>query len=185
MAVSNARASAAADPGERVLVITRVFDAPRELIWKLWTDPAHAKHWMGPRGFTATHFEQDPRPGGAWRGCLRQADDSRELWQGGVFREIVEPERLVYTFAWDREDGSRARPAGMAQQDHARPPRHRRQGIDGFRCSTRSRRWGDERLLRDPRGRQPGGGGTRFPCVGRERGGSDADRTNLFCSAVR
>ena len=107
MAVSNARASAAADPGERVLVITRVFDAPRELIWKLWTDPAHAKHWMGPRGFTATHFEQDPRPGGAWRGCLRQDDDSRELWQGGVFREIVEAERLVYTFAWDREDGSR------------------------------------------------------------------------------
>ena len=107
MAVSNARASAAADPGERVLVITRVFDAPRELIWKLWTDPAHAKHWMGPRGFTAIHFEQDPRPGGAWRGCLRQDDGSRELWQGGTFREIVEPERLVYTFAWDREDGSR------------------------------------------------------------------------------
>ena len=108
MAVSNARASAAVmESEERVLVITRVFDAPRELIWKLWTDPAHAKHWMGPRGFTATHFEQDPRPGGAWRGCLRQDDDGRELWQGGVFREIVEPERLVYTFAWDGENGRR------------------------------------------------------------------------------
>src|SRR5260370_40967350 len=108
MAGSNASASAAVmDPEERVLVITRVFDAPRELIWKLWTDPAHAKHWMGPRGFTAIHFEQDPRPGGAWRGRLRQDDGSRELWQGGGFRESVEPERLVYTFAWDREDGSR------------------------------------------------------------------------------
>jgi uncharacterized protein YndB with AHSA1/START domain len=107
MAVSNARASAAADPAERVLVITRVFDAPRELVFKLWADPAHAKHWMGPRGFTATHIEQDPRPGGAWRLCLRADDGSRELWQGGVFREIVEPERLVYSFAWDGEDGRR------------------------------------------------------------------------------
>jgi uncharacterized protein YndB with AHSA1/START domain len=107
MAVSNARASAAADPAERVLVITRIFDAPRELVWKLWTDPAHARHWMGPRGFTATDFEQDPRPGGAWRLCLRADDGGRELWQGGVLREIVEPERLVYTFAWDGEDGRR------------------------------------------------------------------------------
>jgi len=107
MAVSNASASATTDAAERVLVITRVFDAPRELVFELWTNPAHAKHWMGPRGFTATHFEQDPRPGGAWRACLREDDSGRELWQGGVFREIVEPERLVYTFAWDRENGSR------------------------------------------------------------------------------
>ena len=70
MAASNASADAGADAAERVLVITRVFDAPRELVFKLWTDPAHARHWMGPRGFTATHFEQDPRPGGAWRACV-------------------------------------------------------------------------------------------------------------------
>jgi uncharacterized protein YndB with AHSA1/START domain len=107
MAVSNASASATTDAAERALVITRVFDAPRALVFKLWTDPAHAKHWMGPRGFTATHFEQDPRPGGTWRACLREDDSGRELWQGGVVREIVEPERLVYTFAWDRENGSR------------------------------------------------------------------------------
>jgi uncharacterized protein YndB with AHSA1/START domain len=110
MTASTARARAPApvmEPEERVLVITRTFDAPRELVWKVWTDPSHARHWMGPRGFTATHFEQDARPGGKWRGCLRGDDGSRELWQGGVFREIVEPERIVYTFAWDREDGSR------------------------------------------------------------------------------
>ena len=107
MPASNANLRRDADAAERVLTITRVFDAPRELVFKLWTDPAHAKHWMGPRGFTATHFEQESRPGGSWRLCLREDDSGRELWQGGVVREIAAPARLVYTFAWDREDGSR------------------------------------------------------------------------------
>ena len=91
------------------LVIERTFDAPRELVWKVWTDPALAKEWAGPRGFNATHFEQDARVGGKWRLCLHadafDAGDGvpreRNLWQGGVFKEIVEPERVVYTFAWD------------------------------------------------------------------------------------
>lgn len=87
------------------LVITRVFDAPRELLFALWTDPAHVVRWMGPRGFTVTHLEQDPRPGGAWRLCLSQDDGSRHLWRGGINKEIVEPERLVFTFAWEDADG--------------------------------------------------------------------------------
>src|SRR5262245_29083774 len=99
--------SRAADAAERVLVIERVFDAPRELVFKLWTDPAHVKRWMGPRGFTAVHFEHEARPGGRWRGCLRPDGGGRDLWHGGVVREIVPPQRLVYSFAWDREDGSR------------------------------------------------------------------------------
>ena len=107
MPASNANLRRDADAAERVLTITRVFDAPRELVFKLWTDPAHAKHWMGPRGFTATHFEQESRPGGSWRACLREDASGRELWQGGAVREIVPPARLVYTFAWDRDDGSR------------------------------------------------------------------------------
>jgi uncharacterized protein YndB with AHSA1/START domain len=90
---------------DRELVITRLFDAPRSVVFKAWTDQAQTKNWMGPRGFTAAHQEQDLRPGGAWRTCLRSADG--DLWQGGVFREIVEPERLVFTFAWDGEDGVR------------------------------------------------------------------------------
>ena len=90
---------------DRVLVITRIFDAPPRLVFKAWTDPARAAQWMGPRGFTATHFEQDPRPGGAWRACLRRDATGEELWQGGVLRESVAPERLVYTFAWDDPDG--------------------------------------------------------------------------------
>lgn len=91
------------------LVIDRVFDAPRELVWAVWTGPALAAEWMGPRGFVATHFEQDARPGGKWRLCLHSdgfdAGDGkmleRNLWQGGVFHEIVPQERVVYTFAWD------------------------------------------------------------------------------------
>jgi uncharacterized protein YndB with AHSA1/START domain len=101
------RASAASEPAERELVITRVIDAPRELVFKAWTDPVHTKHWMGPRGFTATHLEQDLRPGGAWRTCLRPDDGGRDLWQDGIYREVVEPERLVFTFAWDGENGQR------------------------------------------------------------------------------
>ena len=94
-------------PTERVLAITRVFDAPRSLVFKCWTDPAHGTRWSGPRGFTATHIEGDLRPGGAWRACLRRDGTGEELWQGGVYREVVEPERLVFTFAWDDENGRR------------------------------------------------------------------------------
>jgi uncharacterized protein YndB with AHSA1/START domain len=93
-------------PSEPVLVITRVFDAPRSLVFRLWTDPKHARHWMGPRGFTATHVEGEGRPGGRWRLCLRRDDTGEELWQGGVYREFVEPERQVFTFAWEDEHGN-------------------------------------------------------------------------------
>jgi uncharacterized protein YndB with AHSA1/START domain len=87
------------------LVIIRVFDAPRELVFKAWTDPRQSAQWMGPRGFTACHQEIDLRPGGAWRACLRPDDGGQDLWQGGAYREVVEPERLVFTFAWDGDDG--------------------------------------------------------------------------------
>jgi len=85
------------------LTITRVFDAPRELVFKAWTDPSHVMMWWGPRDYPATHVEMDVRPGGAWRKCLRSIETGRELWNGGVFREVVAPERLVFTFAWEEE----------------------------------------------------------------------------------
>jgi uncharacterized protein YndB with AHSA1/START domain len=88
---------------ERELAITRVFDAPRSVVFRAWTDPRQIMSWWGPRDYPATHLEMDLRPGGAWRGCLRSKEDGRELWQRGVFREVVEPDRLVFTFAWDEE----------------------------------------------------------------------------------
>jgi uncharacterized protein YndB with AHSA1/START domain len=91
---------------ERELVITRVFDAPRDVVFKAWTDPRQAMSWWGPRDYPATHLEMDVRPGGAWRGCLRATQSGKELWQRGVFREVIAPERLVFTFVWE-EAGER------------------------------------------------------------------------------
>lgn len=91
------------------LNITRIFNAPRELVFEAFTNPEHLKQWTGPRAFTSTHYESDLRPGGKWRACIRQhtecngRTDLGELWQGGVFKEIVPPERLVYTFAWEHQ----------------------------------------------------------------------------------
>jgi uncharacterized protein YndB with AHSA1/START domain len=94
-------------PPDRVLIIERVFDAPPSVVFNAFTDPKQSEQWWGPRGYTATHVEMDVRPGGAWRSCLRSADRGEELWQGGIYREVVEPERLVFTFAWDDENGRR------------------------------------------------------------------------------
>jgi uncharacterized protein YndB with AHSA1/START domain len=90
-------------PIDRVLTITRVFDAPREVVWKAWTDPRHLMSWWGPRAHPAETVEADVRVGGRWRHCLRAVEDGSELRHGGVFREVVPPERLVFTFAWEQE----------------------------------------------------------------------------------
>ena len=83
------------------LTIVRTFDAPRALVFEMWTNPEYTLRWMGPRDYPATLFEQDVRVGGNWRGCLSAADDpDRKLWQGGRYLEIVPPEKLVFTFAW-------------------------------------------------------------------------------------
>ena len=90
--------SATADPP---LIITRVFAAPRALVFRAWTDPRHAVRWWGPEHHPAVRLEMDARPGGAWRGCLRSSDTGEEIWQHGMFREVTEPERLCFTFIWD------------------------------------------------------------------------------------
>jgi uncharacterized protein YndB with AHSA1/START domain len=90
-------------PKDRELVITRLFNAPRELVFKAWTDPKLAMRWWGPRWHPATHIDMDVRPGGTWRNCLTSKEDGSELWHHGVFREVVPPERLVFTFVWEEE----------------------------------------------------------------------------------
>ncbi len=82
---------------EPELVITRVFDAPRELVFECWTEPEHLQHWQGaPRGFTVTSYESDIRPGGFFRICMR-SPEGVDSWLEGGYREIVKPERLVFT----------------------------------------------------------------------------------------
>jgi uncharacterized protein YndB with AHSA1/START domain len=92
--------------GHRDLVLTRLINAPRELVFAAFTEAKHIRQWWGPRDFPATHVELDARVGGRWRHCLTSPTDGRELWQHGVFREIAPPSRLVFTFVWE-EQGER------------------------------------------------------------------------------
>ncbi len=76
------------------LLITREFNAPRDLVWSVWTDPKHAMQWWGPRGFTTPLYESDLRPGGTVRVHMR-APDGTIYPSVGTFEEVVAPERLV------------------------------------------------------------------------------------------
>jgi uncharacterized protein YndB with AHSA1/START domain len=80
---------------ERTIVITRVFDAPRELVFKAWTDPKHVAQWWGPKGFENTTCEMNLRVGGSFRLWMRGPDGTMYPCEG-VFREVVVPERIVY-----------------------------------------------------------------------------------------
>jgi len=84
-----------ADASDREIAASRLFDAPRELVWKLWTDPHHVAQWWGPRGFTNTVHEMNVRPGGVFRFHMH-GPDGRNYRNEIVYREVVEPERLVY-----------------------------------------------------------------------------------------
>lgn len=89
---------------EEQLVLTRVFDAPRELVFRAWTEAEHLAEWWGPEGFTNPVCESDPRPGGEWLICMR-APDGTDYWCGGVYREFDPPERFVATDCFLNEDG--------------------------------------------------------------------------------
>ena len=85
----------ASDTADREIATTRVFDAPRELVWKMWTDPVHLAQWWGPVGFTTTVQEMNVRTGGEWRLVMR-GPDGRDYRNRIIYREVKEPERLVY-----------------------------------------------------------------------------------------
>ncbi|MBI5283566.1 MAG: SRPBCC domain-containing protein [Chloroflexi bacterium] len=82
-------------PADRSIIITRVFDAPRALVFRAWTDPDQVVQWWGPDGFTTTTHEIDVRPGGVWR-FIMHGPDGVDYENKIVYLEIVEPERLVY-----------------------------------------------------------------------------------------
>ena len=87
-------------PSDLEIVVTRVVDAPRPLVFAAHTNPAHVPHWMlGPSGWTMPVCEIDLRPGGTWHFVWRQSDGT-EMEMRGVYQEIVPPERLVSTEAW-------------------------------------------------------------------------------------
>ena len=94
-----------ADSTARTLVLSRVFDAPRALLFAAWTTPAQVAAWWGPMGFVTTHCEMDIRTGGSFRVCMR-SPEGVDHWKVGSYREIVAPERIIFTFAWANAAGT-------------------------------------------------------------------------------
>ncbi len=92
------------------MVVTRVFDAPRELVWKAWTDPKYVMQWWGPKGFTAPVCKMDFRVGGKFLYCMR-TPDGQECWNGGEYHEIVPHEKIVYSMYFSDSEGNKVEPA--------------------------------------------------------------------------
>ncbi|WP_146909385.1 SRPBCC family protein [Arenimonas daejeonensis] len=83
------------------LIIEREFDAPRDVVFKAWTDQAALAVWFCPEGCDAPFQRFDPRVGGTYRVCLRGKESGTEWWMQGEFLEIVPPDRIVMTHVWD------------------------------------------------------------------------------------
>lgn len=90
---------------KNVLTFTRIFDAPRELVWKAWTDPELVMRWWGPKNITTPVATIDLRVGGKYLYCMRSSD-VQDFWSTGVFRKIVKPERIVITDSFSDEKGN-------------------------------------------------------------------------------
>jgi uncharacterized protein YndB with AHSA1/START domain len=84
-----------------VLQLERRFEAPRDIVFALWTQPGHIVNWWGPRGHSLDHCEQDFREGGRWRFCIRNAGNGDRTWTWGIYREIITPEKLVFSYSMD------------------------------------------------------------------------------------
>jgi uncharacterized protein YndB with AHSA1/START domain len=89
----------------RGFVVEHVFAAPRELVFKAWTEPERLERWWGPRGYTVPYCEIDLREGGVFLYCMR-SPEGRDFWGRGVFREIVVPERLVLAMSFADAKGN-------------------------------------------------------------------------------
>ena len=87
-----------APSGEPVMHLTRIFDAPRDLVWDTFTNADHIARWWGPRRYTIAVHELDVRPGGKWR--VSHSDGNKTVEFFGEYREVVKPERLARTFCF-------------------------------------------------------------------------------------
>jgi uncharacterized protein YndB with AHSA1/START domain len=103
-------------PTERGVVMTRVFDAPRRLVFEAMTKPELLKRWFGPRGWSLVVCEADLKVGGAWRWVLR-GPDGRDMGMRGVYQEITPPERLVSTESFDDYPGESLNTLILSEED--------------------------------------------------------------------
>ena len=100
----SAKSAPEENSANREIVISRTFAAPRTLVWQAMTDPQHVVHWWGPQGFTTTIETMDVRPGGIRKQTMR-GPDGATYPNKSVFKEVVPPERIVYSHAGGRKDG--------------------------------------------------------------------------------
>jgi uncharacterized protein YndB with AHSA1/START domain len=100
------------------MVVTRVFDAPRELVWKAWTDPKYVMQWWGPKGFTAPVCKMDFRVGGKFLYCMRMPD-GQEFWNGGEYHEIVPQEKIVSSMYFSDSEGNKVEAAQLGIEHEA------------------------------------------------------------------
>ncbi|TLS53676.1 SRPBCC domain-containing protein [Paenibacillus antri] len=97
---------------ERVLILERVFDAPRELVFKMFKEPEHLKVWWGPAGWELPVCKIDFRPGGVWHYCMKCVDPNQgeffgmESWGIALYKEIVEPKKILYTDSFSDAEGT-------------------------------------------------------------------------------
>ena len=100
------------------MVVTRVFDAPRALVWEAWTNPKYVMQWWGPKGFTAPFCKMDFRVGGTFLCCMK-APDGQEGWNGGEYHEIVLHEKIVFSMYFADSKGNRIEPEQLGIEHEA------------------------------------------------------------------
>lgn len=102
---------------EDVCLIERVFDAPVETIWQMWTQAEHFKQWYGPKGFSVPVAEMDVRVGGKRLICMQSPDGKMKMWSTGEYTEVSPHTRLVYTDSPADEHGNVVSPAAMGMPE--------------------------------------------------------------------
>jgi uncharacterized protein YndB with AHSA1/START domain len=100
------------------MVVTRIFDAPRELVWKAWTDPKYVMQWWGPKGFTSPACKMDFRVGGKFLICTT-TPDGQEFWHGGEYHEIVPHEKIISSMYFSDSKGNKVDPAQLGIEHEA------------------------------------------------------------------
>jgi uncharacterized protein YndB with AHSA1/START domain len=102
------------------MVVTRVFDAPRALVWEAWTNPKYVMQWWGPKGFTSPSCKMDFRVGGKFLCCMR-TPDGQEFWNSGEYHEIVLHEKIVYSMYFADSQGNKVEPEHYGIEHEAIP----------------------------------------------------------------
>lgn len=107
---------------QKELIITRIFDAPVELVWKAWTDPEMIKKWWGPEGFTAPSIKVDLRVGGKYTFAMQGPKGSKwdkVMYSSGIYKEIVPNEKIITTDYFSDENGNKMNPVDFGQDPNS------------------------------------------------------------------